>query len=336
MGEYRIYKPLPFIIVFGVGFLLAFLTDSPTIASSTFIGLVLLWYFYFLSGVGTRIDEFYKAKHNLFSLLILAMFMNFLPFGGMIELLGILDKERDYTLNVIGIILLFVSVITLFLRKKFHIRKTADDYTNLKQERMYDDIILELDDAYKGRIIKESGKDYLDIREIDVEVVDMFKNIKPKLKNEIINIINYDTKSKEFRPYRLTLLSTEEMIDRYINKLNKPIVDSTDTDKFPRYMFQMLTGKLNELRIKYDIKAKILEFSGVFEYALIDMFILARTYKNIPMGNTLAYAQETTQSRHLYGALNSITIRSIGRYGIAFYVGYYKAIEKMNEIKIKK
>jgi len=60
------------------------------------------------------------------------------------------------------------------------------------------------------------------------------------------------------------------------------------------------------------------------------MYVFSKDYENIPMGNMLAYAAESLHSRHLYGAFNSIGIKSIGRYGIGYYVGYFIFLSEIN------
>lgn len=299
------------------------------------IGSILYSFFFFgILEVGLKFDEYQSAKKILMEMtVVFSIFSAMAVF--MIDVAVFENNFRDMVYKNIALFFLIISLLLIFFQKNNLLKIKSEDFNGLLiQERMYDDIKLQLKESFEYRVIKNKNKQEIFAKDIDNEVVDIFQNIKPEILVEIKKFILMDEGYKQFSKYWLTILNPDDnaAINNYIDFLNTEVKEAHEDNKFYRYMYQLIRKKLDLINKEYDFSQAVKSFHGVVEYAIIDMFIYARNFKNIPMGNILAYANENSQSRHFYGTLNSITIESVGRYGIGIYVGYYLAKENLGTV----
>jgi hypothetical protein len=333
------------------------------------ISVLFLIYLFNFAGIGIKFDLFVHAKKELlimtYVMTTIGGMLSFLLINTFIkkDIHGLAYTEVGVFLLIISLGLLYFSKGTLvkkvgdkrvFFSSDDLIRKKAGDFEGiLVQERMYDDVHLHLEDVFKYRVKEiitpakwkrnkflpmfdkiiepEKKSKLIFAKDVDNEVVDIFQNIKPEILAEIKDFLLLDEKVRPFREYWVTFLSVEddkEILD-YMDFLSVPIKSGDENNKFYRYIYQKCRSKLAEVKKEYDFIAGVKRYKGVAEYAMVDMYLYAYEIKNIPMGNILAYAKENSQSRHFYGVFNSISIRSIGRYGIGFYAGYFLAKEHL-------
>lgn len=320
-------------------------------------------YFYKILGVGVVVDEwYYVRKSYLFNIIVTVLFISLSMIFFIFEV--IISSNYEICMQIFGAVSFIIGLIALFIRKDFTPKKKAKDYPNLKQERMYDDINMPLDETFKYRVKKKEiietihkkgflgiGKKTIkrikrnekgekvytkvvDYSDVNLDTVDFYRNLLPDVETEIKDIINKE--NMDFYEYHLTEIEDEKGADKLIKKLSLPIKEAdADGFIFPRFWYNELKKRLESINKDYDFKKSIRRFNGIFEYAMIDMFVYTREFKNVSMGNSRSYAVENKQSLNLYGALNSNTTRSVGRSGIAYYVGYHKTLE-LELIKMKK
>jgi len=334
--------------------------DSTAFLYMGIVSIFYIYYFFTATGINIKFDNFVLAKRQLMTSIFVIT-----AFAAMILFLasGVLDKSyhrHNLVYYGIGFTLLFISLILLYFARKDQVRKKAEDFDGLLvQEKMYDEIKIDLKDAFayrikqiikpptfkKNRFLPKKFHKQLSEKkvskeifapDIDSDVVDIFQVILPERLKEIRDILLLNEKARPFREYWLTVLDVDnkEEVSAYISSLEKPILSTKEKNLFYRFFYQLIVKKIKGVQKNYDFEVALKRFNGVVEYAILDMFLYAREFLNIPMGNMLAYAAESKQSRHFYGAANSITIESVGRYGIGIYAGFYlaKAQLERNEV----
>lgn len=319
-----------------------------------------LFYYNYLFYMKTDLylDDFMQAKKKLWEY-VMASYIMIVGFLWMLfSVLKINDGEASYGVMIYGAALVITSAIGMKGLGNFNIKKKEKDFNNLKQEYMYDDVKVKLADAFSHRI-KTTGsgkktKEWIDLQGLDIQVVDIYRDIKEDIFLEIRYIVNMEESMRDSLPYFLTKYNSKEEIEEGIKELQRPVLDGSEKNKFIRYVYQLLKMKIEENKRAFDIEAKIKEFDGVLEYAILDMYTFVADFKggfkNVPIGNMLAYTDPKTEgnmySRHLCGAMDSISMNEIvGRYGIGFYTGYHlflegvkldkrEEIQKENEFKV--
>lgn len=323
MSSYKFYNTKNFYLIFFVAIALSFFI--PGLFTSSFVALMVFAYIFKFTELDDGIDSYYHAKKELLTFIFFSWFFSFIV--GNYTYSSVLMSDNPFVSNYIAILIIIGCFLGLYKLKNSSPRKFEKDYPNIVQERMYDDILLQLDDAFNYRVINKM----IDMRELDLSVVDNEKELKPSIKKEIIDIIN--GKRTTYYDYKLTKVNN---IEETIKFLNTPIKAVEETDKFIRYIFQLCNKKLEPLKEEFDFKRALEKYSNILEYALIELFIHTRNFKNVPMANMIAYANESSYSKHVYGALDSHTATSIGRFGIAYYVGYYLFNDYLNFIENNK
>lgn len=211
----------------------------------------------------------------------------------------------------VAVLGLIVSLTVLLTLKYVKIKKYASDFEVLEQETMYETGV-PLDQAYLHRVIKYSGgkPSKLTTCNIDLDVVDLKKELKEHLRKEIIDITN--GKNTTFYEYGLTRIDP--------NKTKMSAVEAGLSD-FYKGVLRVARANLKyfDCDITFNDAMKLNEY--VVEYAILYILEKAKEIKNTPMGN-LGSLVKTPQDEHLLGACGSLGFTSIGRYGIAIYVGY--------------
>lgn len=366
------------------------------------------------TGLDCGLDMYFDAKHDILSSLVTVAIFTWMISSSFMNIdLLIQSYTMDY--QYYGVFIAIVSFIAIkFGAKKAHTKKTANDYSNLKQERMYDDILITPDDAFKrvirvgtakkiknmikrkNPITERAIKDFfiasdielpinfdnrkdclvfesndlrfnqtfyedfiekyptasfddkeerweipsdeycmdnsktnksIDMRDLDLEVVNNERELLPHIKKEIADIVS--RKNEIMYPYSLTVIK-EDDTDRTIAFLNSAIKEAKEDNKLIRYVYQMCIRDLKRrVNKRFDFIEALKKYDYVLEYAIIDLFIYTNSFLNRPMGNIVCYKSESDYSKHLFGALNSQPCSSttIGRNGIAYYVGYHKFSE---------
>lgn len=160
------------------------------------------------------------------------------------------DNENFYYINIgTGAVFLLIALLFLALTKDIKSRKRVEDFPNLKQERMYDNIDVELNEVFeKDRVIKKprfetltqkkffglikktitrpkldkdgnvEQKKLIDYKDTRLKVTDdRTKNILPEVKQEIIDIINGE--NLDFYNYSLTFIPNEVEADKLLKIL---------------------------------------------------------------------------------------------------------------------
>lgn len=206
---------------------------------------------------------------------------------------------------------MFIGIIGVLTIKYIKIKKYAKEFDVLEQETMYETGI-PLESAFKSRVIKYSGgkPSKLTTVNIDLNVVDVKKDLLPHLKKEIIDITN--GLNTMFYEYGLT------RIDLHV--IN---IDEIETSLSPFYKGVLKEARANLRHFDCDIpfKEALILNDNIIEYAILYILEKAKEIKNTPMGN-LGSLIKSPQDEHLYGACGSLGFTSVGRYGIAIFVGY--------------
>ena len=292
---------------------------------SIFLFLVLTWYFY--RDVGFRVSTYFEVqKKRLPDIIRKSIFFGFLTVW--IYKYSTYDNQSFYGINIVtGVVIFLVSVFLIYKSKTFHIRKKPEDFPNLKQEQMYDEV--DSLDVFQNFRLKKVPKfktitkkkffglweqkvtfqdgfeKIVDYSDIDLRVTDdKNKNLLPRVKKEIKDIINEE--NLDFYGYKLTRLKELE-IDSLMKKLtldeSKMIkskhkrkgVTYEDGYRFLRFWYQQVQKNLKTIStegntIEYDFLEALYKFDGVLEYAFIDMYMFQSNYLNRPIGNTKALA----------------------------------------------
>lgn len=311
MNTYTIYKTKDIYLIFGAAIVLSIAITG--VFYATLMMGILFIYIYKSSGTNDSIDWYFYAKKDILHTLTLVCFISFCFMYYIFEI-NIKNNSLSLSINFISILIVIAAIYGIYQLPKMSPRKLEKDYPNIVQERMYDDILVQLDDAFRYRVVEKK----IDMRELDISVVDNERQLKPSIQKEIMDIIN--RKRVNFYDYKLTKTTN---IEETLNFLNTPIKDAKERDKFIRYIFQTCNKKLVPLKEDFDFKQSLKKYSNIIEYAIIELFLHTRNYKNVPMANMIAYANESAYSKHLYGVLDSHTATSIGRYGIGYYVGFH-------------
>ena len=277
-----------------------------------------------------RRDSYRKARERFVFMLLMAsviMASAFFLFRSSNEI-----WEVSNGFSWIAVIGLIVAVATIYTMKDVKIKKYASDFDVLEQETMYETGI-PLDLAYRHRVIKYSGgkPSKLTTNNIDLNVVDSKKDLLPHLKKEIVDIINglnsetvYTDKIKKagFYEYGLTKVDPRKTKISDIEKTLSP---------FYKGVLKVAQTNLNHFQSPIPFKEAMAENDYVVEYAILYILEKAKAIKNTPMGN-LGSLVESPQDEHLLGACGSLGFTSVGRYGIAIYVGYKLLWHEKNQI----
>lgn len=215
-----------------------------------------------------------------------------------------------------------VSLVVILTLKHVRIKKYAHEYPMLEQETMYE-TGRALDQAYAHRVVKFSrGKpSKLTTAGIDLDVVDSEKELKPELKREILDILNghnadfYEYGIWDVDPAKTPLKQIENLLSPFYKGVLKAARDNL------RYFDADITFE------------EAMKLNGyVVEYAVLYILEKAREIKNTPMGN-LGSLVASDQDEHMLGACGSLGFTSVGRYGIAIYVGYRMFWHEQNQTK---
>lgn len=219
-------------------------------------------------------------------------------------------------LALLGMITGIVAVLTV---KHVKIKKYAKEFNVLEQETMYETGST-LEEAFKHRIIKYSGgkPSKMTTINIDLNVVDDKKDLLPHLKQEILDIVG--DRNVMFYEYGLTKIDP-----------SKVKISDCETSLSAFYKGVLREARKNLQYFDCDItfeQAMALN-DNVVEYAVLYILEKAKELKNTPMGN-LGSLIKSPQDEHMYGACSSLGFTSVGRYGIAIFVGYRLFHEKSN------
>jgi len=311
MNTYTIYKTKNIYLIFGVAIVLSMAITG--IFYVTMMMGILFIYIYKSSGTNDSVDLYFYAKKDILHTLSLVAFISFCFIYYIFEI-NMKNKSLSLSIDFVSLLIIISAFYGIYKLPKMSPKKLEKDYPNIVQERMYDDILIQLDDAFRYRVVDKK----IDMRELDISVVDNERQLKPSIQKEIMDIIN--KKRVNFYDYKLTKITD---VEETLKFLNTPIKDAKEQDKFIRYIFQTCNKKLAPLKEDFDFREALKKYSNIIEYAIIELFLHTRNYKNVPMANMIAYANESAYSKHLYGVLDSHTATSIGRYGIGYYVGYH-------------
>lgn len=228
------------------------------------------------------------------------------------------------------------------------------------------------------KTIPDGFKTVVDYSDIDLTVTDgRTKKLTPLAKKEIMDITNGE--NEEFYEYSLTRISGVEEAERLLKRLTldvskikksgrglkykgdkagyyKEVLDgSFDTkyDKkgrysdgymFPRFWYQLMDKNiksLNNEKVKFDFLEALDLFDGIFEYAMIHMFIYHSNYFNRPIGNSPTEAlydflySGNKNSFELCGAMDSAIFTSVKKRGSAYIAGYLLTAKKLGLDTIK-
>lgn len=262
-------------------------------------------------------DSYRKARES-FGLMALAVGM----FISSIFFLMRSSSEEWVISNIyawVALVGMVVGLVALFTIRYVKIKKYASEFPVLEQETMYQTGI-PLDKAYASRVLQYNGAKAAKVTtcNIDLSAVDEKKELWPHVKQEIIDIIN--NKNTKFYEYGLTHVEPTIPADQ-IEQGFSP---------FYRAVLNIARKNLKAFDINLSF-SEVLQNNGyVAEYAILDILEQAKAIKNTPMGD-LGSLVESAQDEHFLGACGSLGFTSVGRSGIAIYVGYRLNKQKGNK-----
>lgn len=268
-----------------------------------FFVIVFLWITY-----GHR-DAYRKAKENFSFMLLIVTVLIASAFFLARSSNEIWEVSNSFSWVATAAMLL--SIWALLTMKNTKPKKYAGDFDILEQETMYETGV-PLDAAYHHRVTKYDGgkPSKLTTINIDLDVVDKRKDLLPHIKKEIIDITNgeninfYDYGITRVDPLKVKL----EEVEKGLSLFYKAILNVAQTN-------------LTQFKKGVPFSEALKENEYVIEYAILYILEKSKAIKNTPVGN-LGSLVKTPQDEHMLGACGSVGFTSVGRYGIAIYVGY--------------